>query len=103
MKLRDSGRDLVQIKDDGTHVILPATPRPMARPDRARLPVMMMLRHAHGKMRRDAIHAARMQRCCAVAERGDCSAHRGPLTSTSCTFWRASEGLVVAMEKVDNG
>jgi hypothetical protein len=69
MEFRDSGRDLVQIKDDGTHVILPATPHPMVRPDRAGLPVMMMLRHADGKMRRDAIHAARMQRCCTVAER----------------------------------
>jgi hypothetical protein len=58
MEFRDSGRDLVQIKDDGTHVILPATPHPMVRPDRAGLPVMMMLRHADGKMRRDAIHAA---------------------------------------------
>jgi len=70
MELRDRGRDLVQIKADGTHVILPATPHSMVRPDRAGLPVMMMLRHADGKMRRDAIHAARMQRCYAVAERG---------------------------------
>jgi hypothetical protein len=42
MELRDRGRDLVQIEEDGTHVILPATPHPMVRPDRAGLPVMMM-------------------------------------------------------------
>jgi hypothetical protein len=45
MELRDSGRDLVQIEDDGTHVILPATAHPVVRLDCAELPVMM-LRHA---------------------------------------------------------
>ncbi|MDH2404194.1 hypothetical protein QCM77_30200 [Bradyrhizobium sp. SSUT18] len=42
----------MQIKDDGTHVILPATAHLVVRPDRVGLPVMW-LRHADGKMRRD--------------------------------------------------
>jgi hypothetical protein len=40
MELRDSGRGLVQTKDDGTHAILPVTRRMTMRLDHVRLPVM---------------------------------------------------------------
>jgi hypothetical protein len=33
MEFRDSGRDPVQIKDDGTHVIVPATAHPTGAPN----------------------------------------------------------------------
>jgi hypothetical protein len=33
----------------------------------------------------------------------DGTAHQDSLLSTSLAFWRASEGLVVAKEKSDNG
>jgi hypothetical protein len=69
MELRDSGRDLVQIKDDGTHAILPVTSRSDVQPDHARVPVIL-LRHSDGKMRRDGSNAASMQPNTAVAERG---------------------------------
>jgi hypothetical protein len=69
MELRDSGRDLVQIKDDGTHAILPVAAHFGCAMDHAGVPVMW-LRHSHGKMRRDGFHAAKMQRDFAVAERG---------------------------------
>ena len=69
MELRDSGRDLVQIKDDGTHAILPVTRRTEVQPDHARLPVMM-LRHSDGKLRRDGSRAALWQPNTAVDERG---------------------------------
>jgi hypothetical protein len=69
MEPRVRGRDLVQIKDDGTHVILPATAHPMVQPDRVGLPVMW-LRHADGKMRRDGYPAAHMQPIETVDERG---------------------------------
>jgi hypothetical protein len=69
MELRNSGRGLVQIKDDGTHAILPVTRRTEVQPDHARMPVML-LRHSDGKMRRDGSTAASMQPNTAVAERG---------------------------------
>jgi len=69
MELRDSGRGLVQIKDDGTHAILPVTSGTNVQPDHARVPVML-LRHSDGKMRRDGSNAASMQPNTAVAERG---------------------------------
>ena len=69
MELRDSGRDLVQIKDDGTHAILPVTRRADVQPDHARVPVMM-LRHSDGKMRRDGSRAASWQPDHPVDERG---------------------------------
>jgi len=59
----------VQHNDDGTHVILPATMHLRMPTDRAGLPVMW-LRHADGKMRRDGVRAALLQRVCVVAERG---------------------------------
>ena len=69
MELRDSGRDLVQIKDDGTHAILPVTSGSNAPSDHARVPVMW-LRHSDGKMRRDGSRAALLQPDHAVDERG---------------------------------
>jgi hypothetical protein len=69
VELRGSGRDLAQIKDDGTHAILAATGRTNVQPDHARVPVMW-LRHSDGKMRRDGSRAALLQRPCPVAERG---------------------------------
>ena len=69
MELRDSGRDPVQINDDGTHAILPVTRRTPVQPDHARVPVMR-LRRADGKLRRDGSRAALLQPDNAVAERG---------------------------------
>ena len=69
MELRDSGRDLVQIKDDGTHAILPVTSRTDVQPDRARVPVMLR-RHSDGKMHRDGSSAASLQPDHPVDERG---------------------------------
>lgn len=68
-ELRDSGRDLVQINDDGTHAILPVATHVTCKVDHAGVPVMW-LRHADGKMRRDGIPAALLQRPYAVDERG---------------------------------
>ena len=69
MELRDSGRGLVQIKDDGTHAILPVTSGTNVQPDHARVPVML-LRHFDGKMRRDGSRAALLQPDHPVDERG---------------------------------
>ena len=69
MELRDSGRDLVQINDDGTHAILPVTSRTPVQPDHARVPVMW-LRRSDGKLRRDGSRAALLQRHHPVDERG---------------------------------
>jgi hypothetical protein len=68
-ELRDSGRDLVQINDDGTHAILPVAMHLMCKVDHAGVPVMW-LRHADGKLRRDGFPAALLQRPHAVDERG---------------------------------
>jgi len=69
MELRDSGRDLVQINDDGTHAILPVTSRTPVQPDHARVPVMW-LRRSDGKLRRDGSRAASLQLDHPVDERG---------------------------------
>jgi hypothetical protein len=69
MELRNSGRDLVQINDDGTHAILPVATHFKCNLDHAGVPVMW-LRHADGKLRRDGFPAALLQRTCAVDERG---------------------------------
>jgi hypothetical protein len=58
----------VQIHDDGTHVILLVATPFAGRLDHAGLPVMW-LRHTDGKMRRDGVRAALLQRFCAVDER----------------------------------
>lgn len=68
-ELRDSGRDLVQINDDGTHAILPVATHLTCNVDHAGMPVTW-LRHADGKMRRDGVRAALLQRFLAVDERG---------------------------------
>lgn len=59
----------MQIKDDGTHVILPATAHEKVHTDRVGLPVMW-LRHTDGKVRRDDHPAACMQPIGVVDERG---------------------------------
>jgi hypothetical protein len=69
MELRNSGRDPVQINDDGTHAILPVATHFKCNLDHAGVPVMW-LRHADGKLRRDGFPAALLQRTCAVDERG---------------------------------
>jgi hypothetical protein len=59
----------VQNKDDGTHAILPVATPSKGAMDHAGMPVML-LRHSHGKMRRDGFRAASMQPDIAVDERG---------------------------------
>ena len=59
----------MQINDDGTHAILPVATHVTCKLDHAGLPVMW-LRHADGKLRRDGIPAALLQRRYAVDERG---------------------------------
>ena len=85
MELRDRGRGLVQIKDDGTHAILPATRTRIGAADRVGLPVMW-LRHAYGKMRHDGVPAADLQPLCAVDERG--GLHGAPVLG-GVVAWRA--------------
>ena len=58
----------MQIHDDETHVILLVATPFAGRLDHAGLPVMW-LRHTDGKMRRDGVRAALLQRFCAVDER----------------------------------
>ena len=60
----------MQILDDGTHAILPVATRLAVRLDHAGVPVMW-LRQTDGKMRRDGVRAALLQRNCAVDERGN--------------------------------
>jgi hypothetical protein len=67
-ELRDSGRGLVQINDDGTHAILPVATHVQCVLDHAG--VHVMLRRADVKLRRDGIRAALLQRTWAVAECG---------------------------------
>ena len=59
----------MQNKDDGTHAILPVATPSKGAMDHAGMPVML-LRHSHGKMRRDGSRAALMQQHCPVDERG---------------------------------
>ena len=58
----------MQIHNDGTHVILLVATPFAGRLDHAAVPVMW-LRHTDGKMRRDGLRAALLQRFCAVDER----------------------------------
>jgi hypothetical protein len=60
----------VQIHDDGTHVILLVATRLAVRLDHAGVPVMW-LRQTDGKMRRDGVRAALLQRNYAVDERAN--------------------------------
>ena len=100
-ELRDSGRGLVQNKDDGTHAILPVATPSKGAMDHAGMPVML-LRHSHGKMRRDGFRAAWMQPDFAVDERGS-TARQDSFMSSCLVVKRASEGLVVTEEIIDNG
>lgn len=68
MELRDSGRDLVQITDDGTHAILPVATHFVCELDHARMPVMW-LRLTDGKIRPDGSCAASRQPNAPVDER----------------------------------
>jgi hypothetical protein len=71
--------------------------------DHAGMPVML-LRHSHGKMRRDGFRAAWMQPDFAVDERGRLHSAPGLVFMSSClVVKRASEGLVVTEEIIDNG
>ena len=69
----------MQHTNDGTHVILPATVHLRMPTDRAGLPVMW-LRHADGKMRRDGVRAALLQRSLAVDEPGRLHGASGLMT-----------------------
>lgn len=69
----------MQHNDDGTHVILPATIHLRMPTDRAGLPVMW-LRLTDGKMRRDGVRAALLQRHCAADERGRLHGPSGLMT-----------------------
>ena len=60
----------MQIHDDGTHVILSVATPQKGGLDHARVPVMW-LRQTDGKMRRDGLRAALLQRNDAVDERGN--------------------------------
>jgi hypothetical protein len=51
----------VLLNDDGTHAILPVAAQFTCKLDHAGVPVMW-LRHADGKLRRDRIPAALLQR-----------------------------------------
>ncbi len=77
----------MQIHDDGTHVILLVATPFARRLDHAEVPVMW-LRHTDGKMRRDGVRAALLQRNLAVAERA--RVHGAPGLS-----------LVVTLRRVD--
>ena len=102
MELRESGRDLVQINDDGTHAILPVAMHFRCTLDHARMPVMW-LRRSDGKLRRDGSRAVSQQPDTPSVSAEDCTAHRDSLLSTGVAFWRASEGLVVEQKGRENG
>ena len=75
----------MQIHDDGTHVILLVATPFAGRLDHAAVPVMW-LRHTDGKMRRDGLRAALLQRFCAVDERA--RVHGAPGLSLVATLRR---------------
>ena len=77
----------MQIHDDGTHVILLVATPLVVRLDHAGLPVMW-LRHTDGKMRRDGLRAALLQRFCAVDERA--RVHGAPGLSLVATLRRVT-------------
>jgi hypothetical protein len=92
----------VQIKDDGTHAILPVAAHVRCGTDHARMPVMW-LRHADGKMRRDGSNAAAMQPNTAVDERGRVHSAEDPLLLRRIAFKRGAEGLVAREKGNENG
>jgi len=85
----------VQIHDDGTHVILPVATPFAGRLDHAGLPVMW-LRHTDGKMRRDGVRAALLQRNLAVAERA--RVHGAPGLSLVVTL-RSVDAKVLSQQR----
>jgi hypothetical protein len=92
----------VQNKDDGTHAILLVARPSKGAMDHAGMPVML-LRHSHGKMRRDGFRAAWMQPDFAVDERGRLHSAQDSFMSSCLVVKCASEGLVVTEEIIDNG
>jgi hypothetical protein len=89
----------MQTMESGKHVILPVAGAIL---DHARMPVTSP-RQSHADMRRDGSTTAQTVLNPPSMSAEDCTAHQDSLLSTSLAFWRASEGLVVAKEKSDNG
>ena len=85
----------MQIHDDGTHVILLVATPLVVRLDHAGLPVMW-LRHTDGKMRRDGVRAASLQRFCAVDERA--RVHGAPGLSHLATL-RGVDAKVLSQQR----
>ena len=85
----------MQIHDDGTHVILLVATPLVVRLDHAGLPVMW-LRHTDGKMRRDGVRAALLQRFCAVDERA--RVHGAPGLSRPATL-RGVDAKVLSQQR----
>ncbi|WP_315703054.1 MULTISPECIES: hypothetical protein [unclassified Bradyrhizobium] len=85
----------MEILDDGTHVILLVAARLMARLDHAGLPVMWF-RQTDGKMRRDGVRAALLQRNYAVDERGNL--HGAPGLSRSATL-RGVDARILSQQR----
>jgi hypothetical protein len=102
MEFRHWRSGLVQTKGDGTHVMLPATTHVTVRPDRMGLPVMM-LRHADGKVHRDGYPAAKVQRSCAVDERGRLHGVSGLATIAERGVAACVRASCRSKEKVDDG
>jgi hypothetical protein len=91
----------VQIKGDGTRVILPANELGLGATDRVGLPVML-LTQTDGSVHRDGFPAAVVQQHFAVAECGRLHGAPDSLLSQGGALARGSGGLVVAREAVDN-
>ena len=85
----------MQIHDDGTHVILRVATPFAGRLDHAGVPVMW-LRHTDGKMRRDGVRAALLQRFCAVDERA--RVHGAPGLSSPATL-RGVDAKVLSQQR----
>jgi hypothetical protein len=87
----------VQIRDDGTHVSLLVATRPVVRLDHAEVPVMW-LRHTDGKMRRDGVRAALLQRNYAVDERA--RVHGAPGLSPLTTL-RGLDAKILSQQRAE--
>lgn len=85
----------MQIYDDGTHVILLVATPLKVRLDHAGVPVMW-LRQTDGKMRRDGVRVALLQRNYAVDERA--RVHGAPGLSPSTTL-RGVDAKVLSQQR----
>jgi hypothetical protein len=92
----------VQIKDDARHAILPVSKRSKDGMDPAKMSVML-LRHSNGKTRRDRFRSAWCSTTSPSISAEDCTARQDSFMSSCLAVQRASEGLVVAEEIIDNG